>query len=118
MASLTVYGIPTCGTVKKARAWLDSQGHAHGWVDLREDPPSRARIARWVRVLGALSLRNTSGGSYRALGPEKEGWGDDDWIEAFTADPMLIRRPVVERDGEPLFVGFRSPDAVAKHFWL
>lgn len=46
--SVTVYGIPTCGTVKKARKWLDDHGVAHAWVDLRATPPEAARVTRWV----------------------------------------------------------------------
>ncbi len=109
--TLTVYGIPSCGTVRKARAWLDSRGIAHAFVDLREDPPSRATIDAWIAAFGAKALRNTSGGSYRALGPEKDGWDDARWAAAFAADPMLIKRPVITRDGAPVSVGFRGDDA-------
>jgi arsenate reductase (glutaredoxin) len=105
---LSLYGIPTCQTCKKARAWLDERGLAHRWVDLREAPPSRAQIDAWVRALGAKPLRNTSGGSYRALGPEKASWSEAAWSEAFAADPMLIKRPVLELDGEAVAVGFRA----------
>lgn len=107
---LTVYGIPTCGTVRKARAWLDARGVPHGYVDLRESPPSAERIAGWAAAFGVKALRNTSGGSYRALGPEKDGWTDARWIQAFAADPMLIKRPVIERDGQPALVGWNAPD--------
>lgn len=108
--SLTVYGIPTCGTVKKARAWLDARGVAYAWVDLRSTPPSRERIDAWVARLGAKALRNTSGGAFRALGLEKDGWDEGQWAEAFAADPMLIKRPVIERDGAAVLVGFRGSD--------
>jgi arsenate reductase len=106
--ALTVYGIPTCGTVRKARSWLDANGHAHTFVDLRQSPPARAQVDGWVARFGASALRNTSGGSYRALGPEKDGWSPEQWAAAFAADPMLIKRPVIERDGAPLQVGFRD----------
>jgi arsenate reductase len=106
---LTVYGIPTCATVQKARSWLHEHGIAHTFVDYRQTPPSPERVAHWVRALGASALRNTSGGSYRALGPEKDGWDDAAWIAAFSSDPMLIKRPVIERDGVPVQVGFRGP---------
>lgn len=108
--ALTVYGIPTCGTVKKARRWLDDEGLAHDWVDLREHAPSRDRIATWIGAFGAKALRNTSGGAYRALGAEKDAWGEAEWLDAFAADPMLIKRPVIERDGAPVQVGFREND--------
>lgn len=108
---LTIYGIPSCGTVKKARSWLDSAGVAHTFVDFRATPPSRAQVDTWVAKLGARALRNTSGGSFRALGPEKDGWSDTRWAEAFAADPMLIKRPVVEKDGVPVLVGWNLSDA-------
>lgn len=103
---ITVYGIPTCGTVKKARAWLDHNGAAHTWVDFRSAPPEPARVQRWVARLGALKMRNTSGGAYRALGDDKAVWSPEQWTTAFQADPMLIKRPIVEVDGEPVAVGF------------
>jgi arsenate reductase len=102
-------GIPTCGTVKKARAWMDQRGLPYQWLDLRQSPPSREVVADWVRALGAAALRNTSGASYRALPAERERWSDDRWIEAFAADPMLIKRPVVLRDGQAVAVGWRRP---------
>lgn len=107
---IVVYGIPTCGTVRKARAWLADNGAAYEWIDMREAPPDRPTIDRWIAAFGAKALRNTSGGAYRALGPEKDGWDDARWAEAFAADPMLIKRPVVERGGAPVLVGFRAPE--------
>lgn len=103
---VTVYGIPTCGTVKKARAWLDARGVAHAWVDLRSAPPAPSQVAAWMKAFGAAPMRNTSGGSYRALGPEKATWTDAQWLAAFQADPMLLKRPIVEKDGAPVAVGF------------
>ncbi len=108
---MLVYGIPTCGTVKKARAWLDARGVANTLVDIRATPPARERVAAWAAVFGVAAMRNLSGGSYRALGPEKEGWNNQEWIDAFAADPMLLKRPIVERDGAPLMVGFNGSDA-------
>ena len=37
---LTLYGIPNCDTVKKARAWLDARGVTYAWVDFRKSPPA------------------------------------------------------------------------------
>lgn len=109
--AITLYGIPTCGTVKKARAWLDGRGIAYTWVDLRTQPPEPARVAAWAGVFGTRAMRNTSGGSYRALGPEKDTWNDAQWIAAFQGDAMLLKRPVIERDGKPVLVGFSAAEA-------
>lgn len=108
---LTVYGIPSCGTVKKARAALDAKKRGYTFVDFRSTPPSRAQVDAWVKAFGAKALRNTSGGSYRALGSEKDGWSDAQWADAFAADPMLIKRPVVESDGRPVIVGWNLDEA-------
>lgn len=107
MTKVTLYGIPTCGTVRKARRWLDSAGMAHDWVDIRENPPGLERIQAWIRVLGCRPLRNTSGRAYRALPAARNQWSDKEWARAFAMNPMLLRRPVVEAGGVPVLVGFR-----------
>ncbi len=105
---ITVYGIPSCGTVKKARAWLDAQGLDHDWVDFRTTAPEPARVARWVAAFGSGPMRNTSGGAYRELPAEKADWDQAEWTRRFQGDAMLIRRPVVEIDGQPALVGFKE----------
>lgn len=109
---VTVYGIPTCGTVKKARAWLDDKGVEHVFVDFRATPPAQERVERWVDALTAKALRNTSGKAYRALPEDKKSWPDTEWVRRFAADPMLIRRPVIEIDGAPVMTGFRKPEVL------
>lgn len=105
---ITVYGIPSCDTVRKARRWLDDQGLPHTFVDFRAAPVAPERVHAWVEALGAKALRNTSGQAYRALPDDKKGWSDTRWAEAFAADPMLIKRPVIERDGVAVQAGFRG----------
>jgi arsenate reductase len=112
--SITVWGIPSCGTVKKARAALQGAGIAFVDRDLRATPPSSADVARFVAAVGVNALKNTSGGSYRALGAEKDAWDDAAWTAAFTRDPMLIKRPVVEKNGVVVTVGWKNDDALAR----
>lgn len=109
--SIQVYGIPTCSTCRKALKWLKEEGVSHTWHNTRENRPSRGDITQWVTELGFGPLRNTSGGSYRALGEDKKVWGDKNWIEAFSADPMLLKRPIFVKDGKAILTGFRgSPE--------
>ena len=109
--SLTVYGIPTCDSVRNARTHLDLAGIEYTFVDLRANPPSRAQIEAWISTLGALRLRNTSGRAFHQLGPEKTSFTDAQWAEAYANDPMLHKRPIIEQDGAPLMVGFKDPEA-------
>ena len=105
-----VYGISSCDTVRKACKWLDAQGIAYERVDLRATPPTSEQISDWIQSLGSRAMRNTSGGSYRALPDEKKTWSDEAWLDAFVSDPMLLKRPIIVRDGKALGVGFRGSE--------
>lgn len=115
LMSLQVYGIPTCGTCKKAIRWLEDHAIAYEFINTKEHPPSKATIEQWVVKLGSKPMRNTSGQSYRALGDKKQTWTDAEWIEAFAEDAMLLKRPLFVKDqtalptahGTVLAVGFK-----------
>jgi arsenate reductase (glutaredoxin) len=57
-------------------------------------------------------MRNTSGQSYRALGDEKKTWTDEQWIEAFALDAMLLKRPLFVKDGTAVMVGFKDEKVI------
>ncbi|NEO88008.1 MAG: Spx/MgsR family RNA polymerase-binding regulatory protein [Spirulina sp. SIO3F2] len=111
MTTLKLYGIPNCGTCKKARQWLDDRAITYEFINTKESPPTLEQIKTWVETLGSKPMRNTSGQAYRALGPERSAWNDDDWITAFSENAMLLKRPLFVRDGQALKVGFRGSDA-------
>ena len=106
--SLFVYGIPTCSTCSNARKWLDAQSIAYTWINTRESAPTVIQITKWVEDIGSKAMKNTSGGSYRALGDEKNSWNDAQWIQAFAHDPMLLKRPIFVHDGRALCAGFKK----------
>ncbi len=111
---LKIYGIPSCGTCKKALQWLDNHEIPYEFVNTKEHPPSLEQVQTWVQALTAKPMRNTSGQSYRALDEEKKDWDDQQWIEAFAQDAMLLKRPLFERDGQAILVGFRASEAELK----
>ncbi|MBL1178603.1 arsenate reductase family protein [Pantanalinema sp. GBBB05] len=106
--SLKVYGIPNCGTCKKAFKWLQDQGIEYEFINTKEVPPPRDLIQQWITELGVKPLRNTSGQSYRALGEQKNTWTEAQWLEAFAQDAMLLKRPVLMKDGQAVMVGFKE----------
>ncbi len=108
MTSIQVYGIPTCGTCKKALQWLDTQQIAYEFINTKELPPSPEQIASWVKSLGYQPMRNTSGQSYRTLDDAKDTWRDAEWTTAFCDDVMLLKRPIFVKDGIAIAVGFRN----------
>lgn len=110
--ALKVFGIPNCGTCKKAIKWLDEQQLAYEFINTRKAPPTEEAIRGWVEALGSKPMRNTSGQSYRALGEAKANWDDEAWIRAFASDAMLLKRPLFEKDGRAVLAGFRAKEEV------
>jgi arsenate reductase len=108
--TLHIYGIPNCGTCKKALAWLETQGVNYEFVNTKDQPPTLSMIQKWVAELGSKPMRNTSGQSYRALGDEKQTWTDEQWTEAFANDVMLLKRPLFVKNGTAVLVGFRAKE--------
>ncbi|MCA3255667.1 MAG: arsenate reductase [Alphaproteobacteria bacterium] len=109
---LTLYGISTCDTVKKARAWLDSKGVAYAFHDYKKAGAPAAALADWVAEHGWETVLNRAGTTFRAL-PEadKAGLDADRAIALMLAQPSMIKRPVLDLGGRRL-VGFK-PDAWA-----
>ncbi len=112
--TIQVFGIPNCGTCKKAFKWLEDNNIPYEFINTKENPPEKSAIAEWVNSLGAKPMRNTSGKSYRALGAERANWSDARWIEEFSKDMMLLKRPLFVKDGKAVLVGFRGSEADIK----
>lgn len=106
---LTLYGIPNCDTVKKARVWLDQRGHRLSFHDYKKVGVDEAALDRWIAAVGWEALLNRAGTTFRKL--EEADRADIDSGKArhlMIANPSLIKRPVVEGATE-LLVGFK-PD--------
>lgn len=112
--SIQVYGIPNCGTCKKAIAWLRGNNIEYEFINTKDNSPDKKIIAGWVKTLGSKPMRNTSGKSYRALGDERNSFSDEQWIDAFAEDAMLLKRPLFVRDNEAVLVGFSASETELK----
>lgn len=106
--NVTLYGIPNCDTVKKARTWLDDRGVAYAFHDYKKQGADPARIAGWVEQAGWEKVLNRTGTTFRKL-PEadKEGLDAKKAITLMAANPSAIKRPIVEHPGG-LLVGFKE----------
>jgi Spx/MgsR family transcriptional regulator len=103
---VTVYGIPNCDTVKKARVWLDLHGIAYAFHDYKKQGADPARIARWVDQAGWETVLNRRGTTFRALPDDDKAPLDAaKAVALMAAHPSCIKRPVVEHPGG-LLVGF------------
>jgi Spx/MgsR family transcriptional regulator len=112
---VTLYGLATCDTTRAARKWLDSQGVAHRFHDVREDGLTRSVVEGWVKQLGWEKVLNKASTTWRGL-PEADKQGVDQKraIALLLANPTLVKRPVLDRGGT-LALGFK-PGAYAEVF--
>jgi arsenate reductase len=107
--AVSVYGIPNCDTVKKARSWLDAHGMPFSFHDYKKAGIDRASLERWCDGLGWEVVLNKVGTTFRSLPAEdKADLTREKAIGLMLANPSMIKRPVVEGEGV-LLVGFK-PD--------
>jgi Spx/MgsR family transcriptional regulator len=105
--TITLYGIPNCDTVKKARAWLDEHGIAYRFHDFRKDGLPPANVDRWIEAAGWERLVNRKGTTWRKLDSATQAAV----VDAPSARALMqqtvsvIKRPVVEWD-DTVTVGF------------
>ncbi|MBQ5938972.1 MULTISPECIES: ArsC family reductase [unclassified Massilia] len=105
----TLYGIPNCDTVKKARTWLADNGHDFSFHDFKKQGLSRELVNGWLEQLDWETLVNRKGMTWRNLSDERKAQIVDkaSALELMLENPSVIKRPVLEGAG-PLNVGFSA----------
>lgn len=105
---LTIYGIPSCDTCRKARKWLTEQAKEHKFHDLRADGLDLEMLDRWARTLDWQKLLNTRSLTWRKI-PEvdRAGMTKSRAMALMLEQPTLVKRPVLECD-EFVAVGFSA----------
>jgi len=108
----TLYGIPNCDTVKKARAWLAEHGVAHTFHDFKKQGVPKAELQRWLAAVGWERLVNHKGTAWRGL----DDAAAQAVVDAASAHALLlahasvIKRPVVVWADGAITVGFDAVD--------
>lgn len=107
--TVSLYGIPNCDTVKKARLWLDEQNVAYAFHDYKKAGVPEAALRGWVDRLGWEAVLNRAGTTFRKLpDAEKAELDAEKAIALMLANPSTIKRPVLVQ-GDTLLAGF-TPD--------
>jgi len=106
--SVTLYGLATCDTCRKARNWLDRFAVPYVFVDYRANPVPAETLKAWARQLGGWEkLVNRSSTTWRNLLPQRKNPGSDpEWTLLLKEYPALVRRPVVLQEDGAVSVGF------------
>ena len=112
----TLYGIPNCDTVKKARAWLANNDIDFTFHDFKKQGLTPELVTTWLHDLDWATLVNRKGTTWRNLPDERKAAivDNDSAMALMLEQPSVIKRPVLQGAG-PVSVGF-SPDAFAARF--
>ncbi|MEC4747686.1 ArsC family reductase [Methylomicrobium sp. Wu6] len=106
--TITLYGIKTCDTCKKARQWLEQNGIEHRFHDYRVDGLSPELLEYFINRLGWEKMLNKSSTSWRQLSAEQQtDLNRDKAKQLMLETPTLIKRPILET-GNALIVGFKA----------
>ena len=110
-ATLTVYGIPNCDSVKKARVWLSEHGIDYTFHDFKKQGVPAEAVDQWLSQVSWDVLVNRKGTTWRKLDPTLQASVTD----AASARALMlehasvIKRPVVVK-GQTVIVGV-NPEA-------
>ena len=111
---ITVFGIPNCDTVKKARQWLSAHGLDYQFHDFKKQGVPSDLLPVWQKAAGWEPLVNRKGTTWRTLDAATQaGVADAASARALMlAQASVIKRPVVQwsADTADISVGF-DPDA-------
>lgn len=115
---LTVYGIKSCDTCRKARKYLERHNIEFRFHDLRDDGLDIQMLERWTQRMGWERLLNKQSLTWRKI-PEvdRHDMTRDKALAAMIDGPTLVKRPVIETDSF-IAVGFsekRFGDFIENH---
>jgi len=101
MSKTIIYHNPRCSKSRNALALLEEQGVEVEVIRYLETPPNRQELIEILDMLGlsARGLMRTKEDIYKELGI-KDINDEDMLIGLMVANPKLIERPIVVKDGK------------------
>lgn len=110
--TITIYGIKSCSTMKKALTKLDALGVDYDLHDYKKQGIDKESVQRWVSQLGIDKVLNKRGTTWRKLTDEQKLAADADVntaVDLLVENTSMIKRPIVEGevvDQSVLLCGF------------
>ena len=116
--TITIYGIKSCSTMKKAFNKLDELGVSYEFHDYKKQGINKEAVQRWVNELGIDKVLNKRGTTWRKLDESQKQAADasvDTAIELLVENTSMIKRPIVEgqladKNQEVLLCGFNEAE--------
>ena len=109
----TLYGIPNCDTMKKARKWLNDNDVDYEFYNYKKQGVPEKELKKWVKQLSWEVLLNKRGTTWRKLDDKtRDNINQSSAIKIMLDNPSIIKRPVLDIDGE-YTVGFNDDNYTA-----
>ncbi len=106
--AITLYGIPNCDTIRKARRWLRDHDIDCVFHDYRKQGISREQLQAMMAQLGWEIMLNRRGSTWRALSEDARARIDEaSALDLMLDNPAIIKRPILDADGH-LHIGFSN----------
>ena len=111
--TITIYGIKSCSTMKKAFTKLDELGISYDFHDYKKQGIDKDSVQRWIDELGIDKVLNKRGTTWRKLTDEQKQAADDNVnnaIDLLVENTSMIKRPIVEgkladkNNGQPILL--------------
>jgi Spx/MgsR family transcriptional regulator len=103
---MKVYGIKTCGSVKKALKFFNDKAIEYEFHDFKKAPVGCDKIEEWLKKVDINTLFNKRGTKYRQLKLKELNLDEEGMKEWLCRENLLIKRPVIELDNGDIIVGF------------
>jgi arsenate reductase len=105
---ITVYGIPNCDVIKKAVSWLQAGKINYQFHDYKKEGISPEKLRSWCKQAGYETIFNKRSTTWKELSPKEQAAVTNETaaINIMTAHTSIIKRPVIEKDGKLVAVGF------------
>jgi len=106
--TITVYGIPNCDSIKKARTWLTEQGLAYEFHDFKKQGVPEAELGQWMAAAGWETVLNRKGTTWRKLDAATQAAV----VDSASAQALMliqasaIKRPVIAWPSGKTTVGY------------
>ena len=114
MQTINLYGIPNCSSVKKARDWLHNHAIDYVFHDFKKITICETLLTHWLNQVSHEKLVNRTGLTWRGLdATTKLSLTDGDAIiKLMQNKPTVIKRPILEKNGKIVSVGFNAQDYI------
>lgn len=107
---ITVYAIPNCDKVKKAKTWLAAHNIDYQFHNYKKEGIEAEILHQWIAELGWEQVINRKGMTWRKLDESvRSSMNDDSAINIMLENQSIIKRPLIDKEGEKL-LGFNEAE--------